>query len=236
MEKLEKFQILVSCLIITFGLLIASVIFAGKISKDENITVTGSASKIVKSDSAKLGFSIRTRKINQKLIINDNIEVVILESYKNAVKIGVNAPSDVQIYREEVYNEIKKQESEIAEAAAEDLKKEIEKESEEKAGENITSDIEPIVEKVAEERSKKEIQKKHRELQEKEIELKQKESKLSKRLSDKQILLIGAKFALIQKAKGKTVEEILNQENFADSVKAADISFLEEDLELLKVM
>ena len=51
---------------------------------------------------------ILTRKINQKLIINDNIEVVILESYKNAVKIGVNAPSDVQIYREEVYNEIKK--------------------------------------------------------------------------------------------------------------------------------
>ncbi|MBQ8475541.1 carbon storage regulator CsrA [bacterium] len=51
---------------------------------------------------------ILTRKVNQKLIINDNIEIVILESYKNTVKIGVNAPSDVQIYREEIYNEIKK--------------------------------------------------------------------------------------------------------------------------------
>lgn len=51
---------------------------------------------------------ILTRKVNQKLIINDNIEVVILESYKNTVKIGVRAPSDVQIYREEIYNEIKK--------------------------------------------------------------------------------------------------------------------------------
>lgn len=51
---------------------------------------------------------ILTRKVNQKLIINDNIEVVILESYKNAVKIGVNAPNNVQIFREEVYNEIKK--------------------------------------------------------------------------------------------------------------------------------
>ena len=51
---------------------------------------------------------ILTRKVNQKLIINDNIEIVILESYKNAVKIGVNAPNNVQIYREEVYNEIKK--------------------------------------------------------------------------------------------------------------------------------
>ena len=51
---------------------------------------------------------ILTRKVNQKLIINDNIEVVILESYKNTVKIGVNAPSNVQIYREEIYTEIKK--------------------------------------------------------------------------------------------------------------------------------
>ena len=57
---------------------------------------------------------ILTRKINQKLIINDNIEVVILESYKNAVKIGVNAPNDVQIYREEVYNEIKKSNKQAA--------------------------------------------------------------------------------------------------------------------------
>lgn len=51
---------------------------------------------------------ILTRKLNQKLIINDNIEIVILESYKNSVKIGVKAPHDVQIYREEVYREIKK--------------------------------------------------------------------------------------------------------------------------------
>lgn len=51
---------------------------------------------------------ILTRKVNQKLIINDNIEVVILESYKNSVKIGINAPSNVQIFREEIYTEIKK--------------------------------------------------------------------------------------------------------------------------------
>lgn len=51
---------------------------------------------------------ILTRKINQKLIINDNIEVVILDSSKNSVKIGINAPSNVQVFREEVYREIKK--------------------------------------------------------------------------------------------------------------------------------
>jgi len=66
MEKIEKFQLLISCFIITLGILFSSLIFASKIQKNENITVTGSASKIVKSDNAKLGFSIRTRKINQK--------------------------------------------------------------------------------------------------------------------------------------------------------------------------
>ena len=51
---------------------------------------------------------ILTRKLNQKLIINDNIEVVILETYKNAVKIGIKAPNNVQVFREEIYREIKK--------------------------------------------------------------------------------------------------------------------------------
>lgn len=49
---------------------------------------------------------ILTRKANQKLIINDNIEVVVLEVNGSAVKIGVKAPSDVHIYREEIYKEI----------------------------------------------------------------------------------------------------------------------------------
>ncbi len=51
---------------------------------------------------------ILTRKVNQKLIINDDIEVVILDACKNSVKIGVRAPKNVQVYREEIYNEIKK--------------------------------------------------------------------------------------------------------------------------------
>lgn len=51
---------------------------------------------------------VLTRKTGQKLIINDNIEVVILETKGDAVKIGINAPKNVTIYREEVYEEIKK--------------------------------------------------------------------------------------------------------------------------------
>ncbi|EKE03477.1 MAG: Carbon storage regulator-like protein [uncultured bacterium] len=51
---------------------------------------------------------VLTRKTGQKLIINDNIEIVILETRGDAVKIGIKAPKEVAIYREEIYEEIKK--------------------------------------------------------------------------------------------------------------------------------
>ena len=52
MEKLEKFQLVLSATIISVGVLFSSLVFASKMQKNESITVTGSASKIVKSDSA----------------------------------------------------------------------------------------------------------------------------------------------------------------------------------------
>ncbi|MDD3012206.1 MAG: carbon storage regulator CsrA [Candidatus Gastranaerophilales bacterium] len=51
---------------------------------------------------------VLTRKTGQKLIINDNIEVIILETRGDSVKIGIKAPRSVSIYREEIYEEIKK--------------------------------------------------------------------------------------------------------------------------------
>lgn len=50
---------------------------------------------------------VLTRKNGQKLILNDNIEIVVIESSNNNVKIGINAPRDVSIYREEIWREIK---------------------------------------------------------------------------------------------------------------------------------
>lgn len=51
---------------------------------------------------------VLTRKKGQKLIINDNIEITILETKGDSVKIGINAPREVTIFREEIYEEIKK--------------------------------------------------------------------------------------------------------------------------------
>jgi len=50
---------------------------------------------------------VLTRKNGQKLMIGDDIEIVIIESSNNSVKIGINAPKNVSVYREEIYNEIK---------------------------------------------------------------------------------------------------------------------------------
>ena len=70
MEKLEKFQLLISCAVISLGILLSSLIFAHKMPSGENITVTGSASTTVKSDSGKLGFELQAREHNQKESFN----------------------------------------------------------------------------------------------------------------------------------------------------------------------
>lgn len=47
-----------------------------------------------------------SRKKNEALIINNNIEVTILEVKGDQVKIGITAPKEVPIYRKEVYIQI----------------------------------------------------------------------------------------------------------------------------------
>ncbi len=50
---------------------------------------------------------ILSRKNGQKIIINDNIEITIVESKNDNCKIAIDAPRDVKVYREEVYKQIK---------------------------------------------------------------------------------------------------------------------------------
>lgn len=50
---------------------------------------------------------VLTRKKGQVLIINDNITIKVLEVKGDQVKIGINAPRQVSVHREEVYAAIK---------------------------------------------------------------------------------------------------------------------------------
>ncbi len=49
---------------------------------------------------------ILSRKNGQKIIINDEIVITILDAKNDNCKIAINAPKDVKIYREEVYEQI----------------------------------------------------------------------------------------------------------------------------------
>lgn len=52
---------------------------------------------------------ILTRRINENLIIGDDVTISVLSVNGNQVKIGIDAPKDVQVHREEVYNRIHKE-------------------------------------------------------------------------------------------------------------------------------
>lgn len=52
---------------------------------------------------------VLSRKIGESIIIGDNIEIKILKIEGASVKIGIVAPAEVKIYREEVYKKVAEQ-------------------------------------------------------------------------------------------------------------------------------
>ena len=57
------------------------------------------------------------RKINESIVINNNIEVTILEIKGDQVKLGINAPKSVPIYRKEIFLQIQEANKEAAQNA-----------------------------------------------------------------------------------------------------------------------
>ncbi len=49
---------------------------------------------------------ILTRKLGESVIIDDDIKITILGTKGNDVKIGIEAPRDVEIWREELYEKL----------------------------------------------------------------------------------------------------------------------------------
>ncbi len=58
---------------------------------------------------------VLTRKKGESLMIGENIELTILEIEGDAVKVGINAPRSVGIYRREVYLSIQQSNKEASE-------------------------------------------------------------------------------------------------------------------------
>jgi carbon storage regulator len=54
---------------------------------------------------------ILTRRIGETITIGSNVTVTVLGFKGNQVRIGINAPKDVEVHREEVYERIRQERS-----------------------------------------------------------------------------------------------------------------------------
>lgn len=52
---------------------------------------------------------ILTRRVGETLMIGDEVSVTVLGVKGNQVRIGVDAPRDVSVHREEIFNRIKEE-------------------------------------------------------------------------------------------------------------------------------
>ena len=62
---------------------------------------------------------VLTRKRNESIVIGDDIEVRVLSVVGEKVRIGIEAPRDVRIFRKEIYLEIQEQRLEAGTSARE---------------------------------------------------------------------------------------------------------------------
>lgn len=61
---------------------------------------------------------ILTRKKEESIIINGNIEIQIISIEEGKVKIGIEAPKDIEIYRSEVFEKIEAANQEASKSQA----------------------------------------------------------------------------------------------------------------------
>ena len=54
---------------------------------------------------------ILTRRVGETLMVGDDVTVTVLGVKGNQVRIGVNAPKEVAVHREEIYQRIQKEKS-----------------------------------------------------------------------------------------------------------------------------
>ena len=52
---------------------------------------------------------VLTRKENESIMIGDQVKVTVVEASGGQIRLGIEAPQQIEIYREELYKEIKEE-------------------------------------------------------------------------------------------------------------------------------
>ena len=59
----------------------------------------------------ELAMLILTRRVGETVVIGDNVTVTVLGVKGNQVRLGVNAPREVAVHREEIFERIKREQA-----------------------------------------------------------------------------------------------------------------------------
>jgi carbon storage regulator len=68
------------------------------------------AFEIARQDEEHTIMLILTRRVGETVMIGNDVTVTVLGVKGNQVRVGVNAPKDVAVHREEIYERIKREE------------------------------------------------------------------------------------------------------------------------------
>lgn len=63
---------------------------------------------------------ILTRKSDESIVIGNNIQIKVLKIQGNQVHIGIEAPKDISVYRQEIYEQIRKENAKAVQPASDE--------------------------------------------------------------------------------------------------------------------
>ena len=64
---------------------------------------------------------VLTRKVGESLIIGDDIKITICAVNNSQIRVGIQAPKEVEIHREEIYERIKKEKEDSSDKHSDNL-------------------------------------------------------------------------------------------------------------------